>query len=61
MYGQNIRVVIIPSILAFAYLGPSFYPDSLADLDLLPLVMWMATIGSLVIVQNQVINENGHL
>ena len=47
MYGQNIRVIIVPSILAFAFLGPSFYLDSLADLDLLPLVMWVATDGSL--------------
>ena len=53
MYGQDIRVVIIPSILALAYLGPSFYLDSLADLDLLPLiVMWMAGNGSLFIAQN---------
>ena len=54
MYGQNIRVIIVPSILALAFLGQSFYLNSLADLDLLPLVMWMATIGSLVIVQNEV-------
>ena len=54
VYGQDIRVVIIPSILAFAYLGPSFYLDSLADLDLLPLVMWGATVGSLFIAQNDV-------
>jgi hypothetical protein len=46
--------VIVPSILACAFLGPSFYLDSLADLDLLHLVMWMATIGSVAIVQNQV-------
>jgi hypothetical protein len=54
VYGRNIRVIIIPSILAFAFLGPSFYRDSLADLDLLPLVMWMAGNGSVVIVQNEV-------
>ena len=47
MWGRNIRVIIVPSILAFAYLGPSFYLDSLAGLDLLPLVMWtVAAIGS---------------
>ena len=54
MYGQDIRVVIVPSFLAFAYLGPLFYPDSLAYLDLLPLVMWAATNGALFIVQNEV-------
>ena len=56
MYGRNIRVIIVPSILAFAFLGPSFYRDSLADLDLLPLVMWMASasIGANFIIQNQV-------
>jgi hypothetical protein len=38
--------VVIPSILAFVYLGWSIAMllDSLADLDLLPLVMWMAAI-----------------
>ena len=54
MYGQNTRVIIVPSILAFAFLGPSFYLDSLADLDLLPLVMWMAGNGAVFIVQNHV-------
>ena len=54
MWGQDIRVIIIPSILALAYLGQSFYLDSLADLDLLPLVMWLAVIGSYSIVQNDV-------
>ena len=54
MYGQNIRVIIVPSILASAYLGPSFYLDSLSDLDLLPLVMWLAFNGAYFIVQNNV-------
>ena len=57
VYGQNIRVIIVPSILALAYLGPSFYLDSFADLDLLPLVMWPASTGAEFIVQNQV-DEN---
>jgi hypothetical protein len=52
VYGQDIRVVVVPSILAFAYLGPLFYLDSLAYLDLLPLVMWMASIGGVGIAQN---------
>ena len=54
MYSQNIRVIIVPSILAFAYLGPSFNLDSLADLDLLPLVMWQTSNGAGFIVQNQI-------
>ena len=58
MYGQNIRVIIVPTILAFAYLGPvilvSFQLDSLADLDLLPLVMWEAINGAVFIEQNEV-------
>ena len=45
---------VVPSILALAYLGPSFYLDSLADLSLLPLVMWVATNGSLALVQNHI-------
>ena len=49
---SKIHVIIVPSILTFTFLGPSFYLDSLADLDLLPLVMWLATGGSLVIVPN---------
>ena len=54
MYSQNIRVIIVPSILAFAFLGQSFYLDSLVDLDLLPLVMWMAYNGAVFIVQSNV-------
>ena len=54
MYGRNIRVIIFPSILACAFLGPSFHLDSLADLDLLPLVMWLAIDGAVAVVQNQV-------
>ena len=54
MYGQNIHVIVVPSIFAIAYLGPSFYLDSLADLDLLPLVMWVASDGAELIVQNEV-------
>ena len=54
MWGQNIRVIIVPSILTFAYFGPSFYLDSLADLDLLPLVMWLAVNGAYFLVQNEV-------
>ena len=43
MWGRNIRVVIIPSILAFIFFGLSIYLDLLADLqvDLFPLVVWI--------------------
>ena len=41
--------MIIPSILTFVYLGPSIiYLDSLADLDLFLLVVWMASLGAAV-------------
>jgi hypothetical protein len=46
----NIRVVIIPSILALAYLGLSIYLDLLPDLNLLPLVIWLAALGTYYIV-----------
>jgi hypothetical protein len=47
-------VVIIPAILAFAFLGPSINLDSIADLDLLLLVMWIAGSGALFIVQGAI-------
>jgi hypothetical protein len=43
--------VIIPSILAFAFLGPSIYLDSLVNLNLSLLVMWIASVGSGFIAQ----------
>ena len=46
MWGRNIRVIIIPSILAFTFLGLSICLDSLADFDLFPLVMWIASTGA---------------
>jgi hypothetical protein len=46
VWGRNIRVVIIPSILAFAYFGPSICFNLLADFDLLPSVMWITSIGA---------------
>ena len=42
MWNCNIGVVIIPSILALAYLGLSIYLDLPPDLNLLPLGMWLA-------------------
>ena len=42
MWNCNICVVIIPSILALAYLGLSIYLDLLPDLNLLPLGIWLA-------------------
>ena len=46
MWDCNIRVVIIPSILALAYLGLSIYLDLLPDFNLLRLGIWLAGIGS---------------
>ena len=40
------ELVAKSSFLAFAYLGLSTHFDSLADLDLLPLVMWIANTGA---------------
>src|SRR5882757_2788074 len=54
VWGRNIRVVIIPSILAFAFLGLSIYLDSLANLDLLLLVMWIAASGAEFIDQDSI-------
>ena len=56
VWGCNIRVVVIPSILSIAYLGRSIYLDSLADsLDLLSLVMWWAAgIGAFSIRQGRI-------
>jgi hypothetical protein len=42
----NIRVVIIPSILALAYLGLSNYLNLLPNLDLLSLGIWLTGIGA---------------
>ena len=52
MWGRNKNVVIIPSFLAFAFLGASIHLDSLAGLDLLPIVIWMAAIGANFIEQD---------
>jgi hypothetical protein len=45
VWGRNIRVVIVPSILACAFLGTSIYLNSPAHLHLLSLAMWIY-IGS---------------
>ena len=54
MWDYNIRVVIIPSILALAYLGLSIYLDLLPDLNLLPLGLWLATDGSIYIADGSI-------
>ena len=48
MWNCNIRVVIIPSILALTYLGLSIYLEFklLPDLKLLPLGIWLAATGA---------------
>jgi len=58
VWGHNIRVVMIPSILAFTYLGLSIYVDSLANVDLLPLVMWIANTGAQFIAQDSIDETN---
>ena len=46
VWGRNISVVIIPTILTLAYLGLSIYLDLLPDFNLLPLGIWLASVGS---------------
>jgi hypothetical protein len=41
VWGQNIYVVIIPSILTFLFLGPLTYLHSLSDFNLSPVVTWI--------------------
>ena len=43
MWGYSIRVVILPSFLAFAFLGPFIYLHSLTDFNLWFLAMWIAS------------------
>ena len=46
VWGQDIRVVIIPSVLAFAFLGPSTYLHSLSNSNALPIATWLACVSS---------------
>ena len=43
VWGCNIRVVIIPSFLAFAFLGTLIYLHSVTDFNLWFLAIWIAT------------------
>ena len=56
MWGRDIRVVIIPSFLAIAYLGQSSYCIFIcqADFNLSPPATWVATDGATTIVQGQI-------
>ena len=54
MWDCNIRVVIIPSILALAYLGLSIYLDLLPDVNLSPLGIWSAGVGACILVQSTI-------
>ena len=54
MWGKNIRVVIIPSFLAIAYLGQSSCLHLISRFfNLSPLAIWLVTIDATSIVQNQ--------
>ena len=46
--------MIIPSILALAYLGLSIYHDLLPDFNLLPLGIWLAGVGATYIADGTV-------
>ena len=41
VWGCNIRVVIVPSFLAFAFLGPLIYLHSVSDFNLWCLAIWI--------------------
>ena len=55
VWGYNIRVVILPSVLAFAFLGPSIYLHSLSGFnDGWFLVIWIAACAApLLVVQDK--------
>ena len=55
VWGYKIRVVIIPSFLAFAFLGPLIHLSSLTDFNLWFLAFWIAsgTAPPLYIVQDR--------
>ena len=54
MWGYNIPVVIVPSFLAFAFLGLSIYPHSLTNFNLWFVAIWIAS-GALpmIVLQGQ--------
>src|SRR5277367_6441280 len=43
VWGHDIRVVIIPSVLIFTFLGPSTYLHSLSNSNVLPIVAWVVS------------------
>jgi hypothetical protein len=53
---QNIYVVIIPSLLAIAYLGQSIYLYliNLLKLSSVPLATWLAQFGSIAYIKGQI-------
>ena len=55
MWGRNFHVVIVPSILALAYLGLSISPDFklLPDFNILPLGIWSAGVGATFLVYTE--------
>ena len=54
VWGYNIRVVIVPSFLAFAFLGTLIYLHSLTDFNPWFLAIWIATgAAPLSIIQDQ--------
>ena len=55
VWGYSFRVVIVPSFLTFAFLGPLIYFHLLSDFDLWFLAIWIASgTGPLFIVQGQI-------
>ena len=58
MWGHNIGVVIIPSLLAFAFLGQSILIFTLAGLNLLLLAIWITGGASSPL---SIVTVQGHL
>ena len=57
VWGYNIRVVIVPSFLAFAFLGPLIYPHSPTDFNLWFLVIWIVgSFAPITIVQGSILH-----
>ena len=59
VWGRDTRVVIVPSILTFAFLGLSTYLYSLVNsLNVLPLAIWLAGLGSQFVQDERILESD---
>ena len=60
MWGQDIRIVIIPSFLAIAYLGQSPYFHLISRFNRSPpsLATWLGQLGASIFVQGQLMSAS---